>query len=291
MLDAKTTSVRPAGEAHAGPAPVTRLEPVRRWRFLNFRELWQYRELLYVLVFRDIRVRYKQSLLGAAWIVLQPMLTMVIFSIFFGRVANLPSDGLPYPVFIFTALLPWQFFAVALGRAGGSLVGNQHLITKVYFPRLLIPLAAVLAGLVDFGIAFVVLLGIMAFYGLVPTAAILTLPLFLLLALATSLAVGLWLAALNVQYRDVGYILPFLTQLWFFATPVAYSSSLVPEQLRFWYGLNPMVGVVEGFRWALLGKTGAPGPLVLVAALVVAVLLAGGLVYFRRMEQTFADVV
>jgi len=267
------------------------IKPSRGWISLKLRDMWEYRELLYFLIWRDVKVRYKQTVLGAAWAILQPFLTMVVFSIFFGRLAGVPSDGIPYPVFAFTALLPWQLFAYALTESGNSLVANQQLITKVYFPRLVIPISAVLAGLVDFGIAFVVLLGMMFYYGIVPTAAALTLPLFLLLAIATALAVGLWLSALNVQYRDVRYTIPFLTQFWLFATPIAYSSSLVPERWRVLYGLNPMAGVVEGFRWALLGKSGGVGRLVIVSALVVSVLLFGGLVYFRRMEKTFADVV
>jgi lipopolysaccharide transport system permease protein len=269
----------------------TIIRPSKGWVSLKLRDMWEYRELLYFLIWRDVKVRYKQTVLGAAWAILQPFLTMVVFSIFFGRLAGVPSDGIPYPVFAFTALLPWQLFAYALTESGNSLVANQQLITKVYFPRLVIPISAVLAGLVDFGIAFVVLLGMMFYYGIVPTAAALTLPLFLLLAIATALAVGLWLSALNVQYRDVRYTIPFLTQFWLFATPIAYSSSLVPEPWRVLYGLNPMVGVVEGFRWALLGKSGGVGRLVIVSALVVSVLLFGGLVYFRRMEKTFADVV
>lgn len=267
------------------------IRPTKGWVPLNLRDLWVYRELLYFLVWRDIKVRYKQTALGAAWAVLQPFLTMVVFSIFFGRLAGVPSDGVPYPIFAYTALLPWQLFAHALTESGNSLVSNQQLITKVYFPRLVIPLSAVLAGLVDFGIAFIVLMAMMFFYGIFPTLAVLTLPFFLLLAIATALSVGLWLSALNVEYRDVRYTLPFLTQFWMFATPIAYPSSLVPEPWRAWYGLNPMVGVVEGFRWALLGQTGSVGPVVIVSCLVVVVLLVGGLVYFRRMEKTFADVV
>lgn len=258
---------------------------------LNLRDLWTYRELLYFLAWRDVKVRYKQTVLGAAWAVLQPMLTMLVFSIIFGRLAGVPSDGLPYPVFAYCALLPWQLFAHALTESGNSLVANQQLITKVYFPRLVIPISAVLAGLVDFVIAFIVLLGLMFYYGIVPTVAILVLPLFLLLALATALAVGLWLSALNVQYRDVHYTLPFLLQFWFFVTPIAYSSSLVPARWRALYGLNPMAGVVEGFRWALLGKAGGVEPLVVVSALTVSAFLVGGLIYFKRMERTFADVV
>lgn len=267
------------------------IRPRRNWFDLKLDELWEYRELLYFLVWRDVKVRYKQTALGAAWAILQPVLTMVVFSIFFGHLAGVPSDGIPYPVFAYTALLPWQLFAHALTGSGNSLVENQNLITKVYFPRLVIPISPVLAGLVDFSIAFVVLVGLMFYYGIVPTAAVLTLPLLLLLAIATALAVGLWLSALNVQYRDVRYTIPFLTQFWLFATPIAYSSSLVPERWRVLYGLNPMVGVVEGFRWALLGKSGGVGPLMIVSTLIVGVLLVGGLVYFRRMERTFADVV
>jgi len=273
-----------------GEAPVVIIRPSRGWVSLNLRDLWEYRELLYFLIWRDVKVRYKQTVLGAAWAILQPFLTMVVFSVFFGRLAKVPSDGIPYPVFAYTALLPWQLFAHALTESGNSLVANQQLLKKVYFPRLVIPISAVLAGLLDFSIAFVVLIGMMFYYRIVPTAVAFTLPLFLLLAIATALGVGLWLSALNVQYRDVRYTIPFLTQFWLFATPVAYSSSLVPEWIRPLYGLNPMAGVVEGFRWALLGKGGV-GPLMIVSALAVTLLLLGGLVYFRRMEKTFADVV
>lgn len=247
--------------------------------------------MLYFLVWRDLKSRYKQTSLGVAWAVLQPFLTMVVFSVFFGRLAGVPSDGLPYPVFTFTALLPWQLFSHALTESGNSLVTNRDLLTKVYFPRLLIPLATVLAGLVDFVLAFLVLLGMMAFYGIVPTAAILFLPVLVLLACLTALAAGLWLAALNVQYRDVRYTLPFLVQFWLVATPIAYPASLVPDAWRPLYGLNPMVGVVEGFRWAMLGRAGPLDASVLVSVLVVFALLTGGLFYFRRMEKTFADVV
>jgi lipopolysaccharide transport system permease protein len=282
----QTGSVTPADHE----IPTTLIRPSRGWVALNLRDLWNYRELLYFLTWRDIKVRYKQTFLGAAWAVLQPFFTMVVFSIFFGQLAKVPSDGIPYPIFSYCALLPWSYFSGALDRASNSLVGSSHLITKVYFPRLAIPISAVTAGLVDFGIAFVVLLGMMIYYGFAPTMAALTLPLFLLLAVATALAVGLWLSALNVQYRDVRYTIPFLTQFWLFATPIAYSSSLVPEQWRAWYGLNPMAGVVEGFRWALLGKE-PPTSLLAVSAVVVVLLLIGGLYYFRRMEKTFADVV
>ncbi len=267
------------------------IEPTRGWLKINFREIWEYRELLYFLVWRDIKVRYKQTALGAAWAVLQPVMTMIVFSVFFGKLAKVPSDGIPYPIFAYAALLPWQLFAFALSESANSLVGSQNLIQKVYFPRLVIPIAGVLAGLVDFVIAFVVLLGMMAYYGIHPTLAILVLPVFIVFAVAAALSVGLWLSALNVQFRDVRYTIPFLTQFWMFATPVAYPSSLVPEKWRALYGLNPMAGVVEGFRWALLGKSGSPGPLLWVSIAAVVLLLIGGLAYFRRMEKTFADIV
>jgi lipopolysaccharide transport system permease protein len=271
--------------------PTIIIRPSKGWAWVNFRELWEYRDLLYLLIWRDVKVRYKQTALGAAWAILQPLFTMIVFTIFFGRLAKVPSDGIPYPVFCFCALLPWQLFSRALSESGNSLVANQGLITKVYFPRLIIPLAAVLGGLVDFGVSFVVLLAMMFYYGIVPNIAVLTLPLFLLLAIMTALAAGLWLSALNVNYRDVKHTIPFLVQFWLFATPIAYPSSLVPEQWRLLYGLNPMVGVVEGFRWALLGKVGGVGPLVLVSVIAVVVLLVGGLIYFKNMEKTFADVV
>lgn len=270
---------------------VTLIQPSRGLVSLKLAELWEYRELLYFLTWRDIKVRYKQTAIGAAWAIIQPFFAMVIFSIFFGQLAKIPSDGIPYPIFAYCALLPWQLFAHALNESSNSLVANQGLITKVYFPRLIIPVAPVLAGLVDFGIAFLVLIGMMLYYGIMPTFAVLTIPLFLILAVATALSVGLWLSALNVEYRDVRYTIPFLTQFWLFATPVAYSSSLVPESWRALYGLNPMAGVVEGFRWALLGKAEGPGALLAVSVIVVVGLLIGGLFYFRRMEKTFADVV
>ncbi len=267
------------------------IEPTRGWLKINFREIWAYRELLYFLVWRDIKVRYKQTALGAAWAVLQPVLTMIVFSVFFGRLAKVPSDGIPYPIFAYAALLPWQLFAFALSESANSLVGSQNLIQKVYFPRLVIPFAGVLAGLVDFAIAFVVLLGMMAYYGIHPTAAILAVPVLIVFAVVAALSVGLWLSALNVKFRDVRYTIPFLTQFWMFATPVAYPSSLVPIKWRALLGLNPMAGVVEGFRWALLGKSTSPGPLLWVSVGVVILLLIGGLGYFRRMEKTFADIV
>jgi lipopolysaccharide transport system permease protein len=270
---------------------VTIILPSTGWVPLRLRELWEYRELLYFLTWRDIKVRYKQTALGAAWAVIQPFFTMVVFSIFFGRLARVPSDGAPYPVFASTALVPWTYFATALTQSANSLVDHARLITKVYFPRLLVPGAAVVAGLVDFAIAFLVLLGMLLYYGVPLTARILTIPLFLLLAAATALGVGLWLSALNVRYRDVRYTIPFLVQFWLFASPVAYPASLVPRQWRLLFGLNPMTGVVEGFRWALLGRADAPDRIVVVSALTVIAVLVGGVFYFRRVEKDFADVV
>jgi len=274
----------------APPEGFTRLA-ARRGTGLQFGEFWAYRELLYFLVWRDIKVRYKQTALGAAWAILQPVLTMVVFTLFFGNLAKVPSDGIPYPLFSFTGLVPWTLFAYSLTESSGSLVSNQNLITKVYFPRLIIPLASVLSGLVDFAISFGVLLLLMLYYGVVPTVYIWTVPLFVLLAIAAALSVGIWLSALNVEFRDVRYTIPFLTQLWMFVTPLAYASSLVPPRWRIVYGLNPMAGVVEGFRWALLGRTAAPSVLLAISVAVVIVLLVGGTYYFRRMERTFADVV
>jgi lipopolysaccharide transport system permease protein len=270
--------------------PILEIRPTKGFLSLNLGEIWNYRELLYFLVWRDIKVRYKQTALGAAWAIIQPVMTMIVFSVFFGRLAKVPSDGIPYPVFAYTALLPWQLFAFALTESSNSLVGSQNLITKVYFPRLVIPLASVLAGLVDFFIAFIVLLGLMMFYGIRPTVSVVWLPLFILLALATALSVGLWFSALNVKYRDVRYTIPFLSQIWMFATPVAYPSSLIPQPWRAWSGLNPMAGVVEGFRWALLGNASNPGLLLWISTGAVLLLLVGGLFYFRRMESTFADI-
>lgn len=272
-------------------SPAIRIRPSRGWVSLNLHELWEYRELLYFLVWRDIKVRYKQTALGAAWAIIQPFFTMVVFTLFFGGLAKIPSDGIPYPVFAYAALVPWTFFANGLNQSANSLVGSAHLITKVYFPRLAVPIATVLSGVVDFVLAFIVLLGMLLVYGILPTFNVVWLPLFLLLALVTSLGVGLWLSALNVQFRDVRYVVPFLTQIWLFATPIAYPSSLLPEAWRTLYGLNPMVGVVEGFRWALLGANTTPGPIIGVSALAASALLVSGLYYFRRMEKTFADVV
>jgi lipopolysaccharide transport system permease protein len=273
------------------PARVTVIRPSVGWAPLRLRDLWTYRELLYFFVWRDLKVRYKQTALGAAWAIIQPFFTMVVFSIFFGRLAKVPSDGLPYPVFAYAALVPWTYFATALTQSSNSLVEHSRLITKVYFPRVLVPAAAVVAGLVDLAIAFIVLLAMLFYYHITPTAAVLTLPLFVLLAAATALGTGLWLSALNVRYRDVRYTIPFLVQFWLFATPVAYPSSLLPERWHLFYGLNPMAGVVDGFRWALLGKAEPPGPLLAVSIATAAALVIGGLFYFRRMERAFADVV
>lgn len=267
------------------------IEPPSGWASVDFRELWAYRELLYFFVWRDIKVRYKQTVLGAAWAVIQPFFTMVVFSLFFGNLAGVPSDGLPYPIFAFSALVPWTYFANALTQASSSLVEHERMIKKVYFPRLIVPAAPTFAGLVDFAIAFVILIGMMLWFDIVPTVHIWTVPLFIVLAAVTALGVGLWFAALNVRYRDVRYVIGFVVQFWLFATPVAYPSSLVPEQWRVLYGLNPMAGVVEGFRWALLGQGEAPGAMLAVSVVAIAAIFAGGLFYFRRMEDSFADVV
>lgn len=267
------------------------IRPSIGWRSLGLKDLWQYRELLYFLAWRDIKVRYKQTVLGAAWAIIQPFFTMVVFSLFFGKLAKIPSDGIPYPLFAYAALVPWTMFANGLSQSADSLVGSANLIKKVYFPRLVIPISSVLACLVDFLLAFVVLLGMMLYYGTVPTLNIIWLPFFVILALVTSLGTGFWLSAMNVQFRDVRYTIPFLIQFWLFATPIAYPSSLLEEPWRTIYGLNPMVGVVEGFRWALLGTQTAPGATILVSAIVAGTLLVTGAFFFRRMEKTFADVV
>jgi lipopolysaccharide transport system permease protein len=271
--------------------PRIRLQRSDGWRALNFREIWQYRELLYFLSWRDIKVRYKQTLLGVLWAIIQPFFTMVVFSIFFGKLAKMPSDGIPYPIFAFAALVPWTLFTNALTQSSNSLVQSANLLKKVYFPRLIIPISSVLAGTVDFVLAFVVLLAMMLFYGIVPTANIVWLPFFLLLTCGTALGVGLWLSALNVKFRDVRYTVPFLTQFWLFATPIAYPSSLLSEPWRTLYGLNPMAGVVEGFRWALLGTETVPNLIVVVSSGAACVFVVTGLYYFRRMERTFADIV
>ena len=279
------------GSLLSGAMPVTVICPSRGWISLNLRDLWEYRELLYFLTWRDVKVRYKQTVLGAAWAIIQPFFTMVVFSVFFGKLAKMPSDDIPYPIFSYAALVPWTFFANGLSQSSSSLVASANLIKKVYFPRLVVPISSVISGAVDFVLAFAVLLGMMLYFGIVPTWNIVWLPLLLLLALVTSLGVGLWLTAMNVQFRDVRYAVPFLVQAWMFATPIAYPSSLLDEPWRTLYGINPMAGVVEGFRWALLGTETAPGPIILVSALVAVGLLISGAFYFRRMEKTFADVV
>lgn len=267
------------------------IRPVSGWVPLNLRELWEYRELLYFLTWRDIKVRYKQTALGVAWAVLQPLFLMLVFTLFFGRLVGVPSDGLPYSIFTLTALLPWQLFARALNEAGMSLVANERVITKVYFPRVLLPASAVLSSLIDFSVAFIVLFGFVLFYGIRPGLSIVVLPLFVLLTVMAALGVGLWLAALNVVYRDVRYTLPFLTQIWMFSTPIIYPVSVVPEAWRPLYSLNPMVAVVEGFRWSLLGKAGPADPMLGVSAVIVVAVFIGGIFYFQRVEQTLVDVI
>ncbi len=269
-----------------------RIEPSKGWVSLKLRELWQYRELLYFLTWRDVKVRYKQTVLGASWAIIQPFFTMVVFSLFFGNLAKVPSDGIPYPIFSYAALVPWTFFAYGLQQSSNSLVLSANLLTKIYFPRLVIPISSILSGVVDFVLAFMVLLIMMLLYGIFPTINIIFLPLFILLAFITSLGVGMWLSAMNVQFRDVRYTVPFITQFWMFATPIAYPSSLIKNNLlRAIYGLNPMTGVVEGFRWVLLNTDTAPGPIIIVSSLAAVALLISGTYYFRRMEKTFADVV
>ncbi len=268
-----------------------RIEPTHGFVPLKIGELIEYRELLFFLVWRDVKVRYKQTALGAAWAIIQPVMTMVVFSIFFGKLGKLSSDGLPYPIFTFAALVPWTLFSNGLTQATNSLVGSSHLVKKVYFPRLIIPIATVFAGVIDFLLAFVVLLALMAFYGITPTLNTLWLPVFLLMTVIASLAVSFWLSALNVQYRDIKYIIPFLTQIWLFATPIAYSGSLVTGIWRDIYSLNPMVGVVEGFRWALLGTGAQPGLMTLISMFAALTILISGAFYFRRMEKTFADII
>jgi len=268
-----------------------RIVPSRGWVPLDLGALWQYRELLYFLAWRDIKVRYKQTALGAAWAILQPFLTMVVFTIFFGRLAHMPSNGIPYPIFSYAALVPWTFFANGVTFSSTSMVSNSNLISKVYFPRLIIPIAAVLSNLVDFVLAFILLVGMMLYFGMSPTRAIVFLPIFLLLAIVAAMGVSIWLAALNVEFRDVRYVVPFLIQIWLFATPIAYPTSLLHGIWRTVYGLNPMVGVVDGFRWALLGTKMTLSPAVAVSAAMSLVILIAGMYYFRRMEKSFADVI
>lgn len=278
-----------AGTTSRKPSVV--IQPRKGLFQLDLRSVWQYRELLYFLVWRDVIVRYKQTAIGAAWAILQPLITMLIFTLIFGRVAKIPSDGIPYPVFTFTALLPWSYFSLALTRSSSSVVGSSNLVTKIYFPRLLIPISASVAPIVDLFFSFLVLLGLMVWFKTSPTWGLLALPFFLGLAIMTALAAGLWFSALNVRYRDVGHIVPFLTQVWMYASPVAYPISMVPEKWRLLYSLNPMAGVIEGFRWALLGKEHPDFMAMAVSSTVVLVLLVGGIVNFKRMERTFADII
>jgi lipopolysaccharide transport system permease protein len=273
-------------------AVVIRFEASRGWVSLRLRDLWAYRELLYFLVWRDIKVRYKQTVIGAAWTILQPLLTMLMFAVIFGHLVKVPSEGLPYPIFAYTALLPWSYFSSAMARSSNSLLSDAALIGKIYFPRLILPLSGVVSPLVDFFVSLLILVGMILWYGYTPSWSLLTLPLFLLLALLTALAVGLWLSPLNVWYHDIGYTIPFLIQIWMYASPVVYPVSLVPERWRPLYGLNPIVGVIEGFRWAVLGKaTSATWVFGMSTLMVLIMLLAGGLFFFKRMERTFADVV
>lgn len=289
---AVTDSLRNAPEPEAlTDTPITCIEPSTGWLSLRLGELWQYRELLYFLIWRDVKVRYKQTALGSAWAVVQPVMTMLMFTLVFAGLANIPSDGIPYPVFTLAALLPWNLFAGALTRSSVSVVGQSNLILKVYFPRLIVPLSATVSGLVDFAIPFVILLGMMLWFGIAPSWGILAVPLFLLLALTTGLAVGVWLAALNVKYRDVGHAVPFLVQMWLFASPVAYPISLIPEKWRLLYGLNPIAGVIEGFRWALLRQARPDFRVIAISSITVILVLLTGLIYFKKMERTFADVV
>lgn len=267
------------------------IEPSKSRFSLHLAELWEYRELLYFLAWRDIKVRYKQTILGAAWAILQPFLTMVVFSFFFGTLAEMPSDGIPYPLFSYAALVPWTFFANGITQAANSLVTSSNLIKKVYFPRLAIPISAILSGIIDFILAFFVLVGMMLYYGIHITPAMIWIPLLLILALITALGFGIWLTAMNVQFRDVRYAVPFLVQFWFFITPITYPSSLLDQPWRTVYALNPMVGVIEGFRWAMLGTDTAPGPMVLASTLVAIGLLFSGIIYFQNLEKTFADVI
>jgi len=283
--------------ATAAPKPfparqaITFIAPRGGYFQMDFRELWLYRELLYFLVWRDVKVRYKQTVIGAAWAILQPFLTMVVFTLFFGRLARIPSGGLPYPIFYYSALLPWIYFSTALQTATNTMVDHQNVITKVYFPRLFLPLSAVVSGLVDFCVSFLFLIAMIVYYRIHPGPAVLLLPLFVLLEILTALGAGLWLSGLNALYRDVRYVMPFLIQFWLFASPVAYPSSLVPQRWRWLYGLNPMVGVIEGFRWSLTGHGQAPGKMMLLSAAVVVVILVSGVIYFQKIEGTIADFV
>lgn len=276
-------------ERPAADVSTVLIRPSSGWISFGLKELWAYRELLYFLVWRDVKVRYKQTAIGAAWAIVQPLMTMLIFLAVFRGLAKVPSDGIPYPIFTFTALLAWNLFSGALNRCTTSVVGQSNLISKVYFPRLIVPISATVSGVVDFAVAFMLLLGMMIWFGVYPSWALVALPFFLALALLTALAVGLWLSALNVRYRDVGHVIPFLIQLWMFASPVAYPVSLVPEKWRYFYSLNPVAGVIEGFRWTLLGKERPDLAVIALSTSAVIVILLGGIVYFKRTERTFVD--
>jgi lipopolysaccharide transport system permease protein len=271
--------------------PVIHIEPSHRWGMVNFQELWDYRELLYFLVWRNVKVRYKQTAIGASWAIIQPLTTAIIFTLVFSRLANVPSDGLPYPLFCYAALLPWTYFATSLNQSTLSLTSNANLLTKIYFPRILLPLSAVLSGLVDFAVSFTLLIGMMIWYEIAPTWGILLLPLFVLLIMLTALAVSLWLSVINVRYRDVGQAVPFVVQIWLFVSPVAYPVSRVPAEWRMFYDLNPMAGVIEGFRWAVLGTDDPRFFLVTLSTIIVCAILFGGVLFFTRMQDTLADVV
>ena len=271
--------------------PTVVIEPRKSLLHLDLKAIWEYRELLFFLVWRDLKVRYRQTIIGIGWVVLQPLLTMALFTAVFGNFAKIPSDGVPYPIFTYSALLPWNLFASSLARGTESVVGNAQLISKIYFPRLLLPISGILSPTVDFAISFVIFAAMMIWFRTLPTWGVLALPFFLILALLTALAVGLWLSALNVRYRDVGHTIPFLVQLWMFASPVAYPVSLVPERWRVLYSLNPMAGVIEGFRWALLGKESPDFEVIVISSMMVTTLLISGVVFFKHTERTFADVI
>lgn len=273
------------------PVPLMRISPPSSHLSFEFGEIWKYRELLFFLVWRNIKVRYKQTVMGIGWAIIQPFFTMVVFSIFFGKIAKMPSDGVPYPIFSYAALVPWTFFANSLSLASNSLISESNLIKKIYFPRLIIPITSVLSGLIDFALSFLLLLAMMIYWNILPTFAIIWLPAFILLSMITSLGVGLWLSALNVQFRDIRYAIPFLIQIWLFSTPIVYPSSMLSDSWRVLYGLNPMVGVVEGFRWALLGTAQTSGLMLLVSTVIASGLLLSGALYFRKMETSFADIV
>ncbi len=291
---ASATPPAPAEAADVGPSHRIVIEPPRGWISLNLREVWRYRDLLSMLIWRDFSARYRQSVLGAGWAVVRPVFSVLVFTIIFGKIAKLPSDGIPYPLFSFAAMMPWLYFSNSLSNATNSVVGGSGLLTKVYFPRLVLPLSSVVSGLADLAIQFVLLLLLMLWYGVPPSWTVLLVPLFVAECMLVSLALGLWLTALNVKYRDIGQLVPFVIQIWMYLTPIVYSSSMVPARFRPLYGLNPLVGVVDGFRWAMLGGAKATPPdwtMVAISSSVVVILFITGLYYFRRAEQSFADII